>query len=195
APRHRRHRLRLAAIRHQYELGLRLGRAPARPAGRGSLREKRGGALMTELLFYQLRQPPLQQVLPALLEKSPERGWRGGLQVAQEEPLEAPGAHLGTYRGESFLPHGTDREREAAAQPILLTLGEDNPNGADVRFLVDGAAMPTEVAAYRRIVLLFDGEDAEALAAARERWTTAKASGFDVTYWQMDDRGRWQRQA
>jgi DNA polymerase-3 subunit chi len=64
-----------------------------------------------------------------------------------------------------------------------------------VRFLLDGAAMPAEIGQYRRIVLLFDGEDAEALAAARARWTAAKAGGFDVTYWQMDDRGRWQRQA
>jgi|SRR5215471_21589453 DNA polymerase-3 subunit chi len=150
---------------------------------------------MTEILFYQLRKQPLEQVLPALLERSLERGWRVAVQVASEERLEALDSHLWTYREESFLPHGTDREREAAAQPIVLTLGEDNPNRADVRFLLDGAAMPVEVAAYRRIVLLFDGEDPEALAAARERWTTAKASGSDVTYWLMDDRGRWQRQA
>ncbi len=133
---------------------------------------------MTEILFYQLRKQPLEQVLPALLEKSLERGWRVAVQVASD-----------------FLPHGTDRESEAAAQPILLTLGGDNPSCADVRFLLDGAAMPAEVGQYRRIVLLFDGEDAEALAAARARWTAAKADGFDVTYWQMDDRGRWQRQA
>jgi len=150
---------------------------------------------MTEILFYQLRKQPLEQVLPALLERSLERGWRVAVQVASEERLEALDSHLWTYREESFLPHGTDREREAAAQPIVLTLGEDNPNGADVRFLLDGVAMPDEVAGYRRIVLLFDGEDAEALAAARERWTSAKTSGFDVTYWQMDDHGRWQRQA
>ena len=81
------------------------------------------------------------------------------------------------------------------AQPILLTLSGDNPNGADVRFLVDGAVMPADAGRYRRIVLLFDGEDAETLAAARERWTAAKAEGFDVTYWQMDEAGRWQRQA
>jgi DNA polymerase III subunit chi len=150
---------------------------------------------MTEILFYQLRRQPLEQVLPALLEKSLERGWRAAVQVASEERLEALDSHLWTYREEGFLPHGTDRDSEAAVQPILLTLGDDNPNRADVRFLVDGAAMPAEVGQYRRVVLLFDGEDAEALAAARERWAAAKAGGFDVTYWQMDDHGRWQRQA
>jgi DNA polymerase-3 subunit chi len=150
---------------------------------------------MTEILFYQLRQQPLEQVLPALLEKSLERGWRVAVQVASEERLEALDSHLWTYREEGFLPHGTDRGSEAAAQPILLTLADDKANGADVRFLVDGAAMPAEIGQYRRIVLLFDGEDPDALAAARERWTAAKANGFDVTYWQMDDQGRWQRQA
>jgi len=150
---------------------------------------------MTEILFYHLRRQPIEQVLPALLEKSLERGWRVAVQVAGEERLEALDAHLWTYREESFLPHGTDRESEAAAQPVLLTLTGENPNGADVRFLVDGAEMPAEIDQYRRIVLLFDGEDADALAAARERWAAAKANGFDVTYWQMDDHGRWQRQA
>ena len=150
---------------------------------------------MTEVLFYQLRRQPLEQVLPALLEKSRERGWRVAVQVASEERLEALDSHLWTYREEGFLPHGTDRESEAAAQPILLTLSGDNPNGADVRFLVDGAVMPADAGRYRRIVLLFDGEDAETLAAARERWTAAKAEGFDVTYWQMDEEGRWQRHA
>ena len=55
--------------------------------------------------------------------------------------------------------------------------------------------VPADAAAYQRIVLLFDGEDPDALAAARARWSEAKASGFDVTYWQPDEDGRWQRKA
>jgi DNA polymerase III subunit chi len=42
-------------------------------------------------------------------------------------------------------------------------------------------------------VLIFDGEDPDAVAAARERWRESKAKGFDVTYWQTDGEGRWQR--
>ena len=55
--------------------------------------------------------------------------------------------------------------------------------------------MPPDAATYQRIVLLFDGDDPEADAASRERWKEAKASGFDVTYWQPDEHGRWQRKA
>ena len=150
---------------------------------------------MTELLFYHLQRQPLERVLPALLEKSLERGWRVIVQAGSEERLEALDAHLWTYRDDSFLPHGTWRESEAAEQPILLTVGDDNPNGAVVRFLIDGAPMPADPGSYQRIVLLFDGEDPDAVVAARERWSAAKAGGFSVTYWQTDEQGRWQRKA
>jgi DNA polymerase-3 subunit chi len=146
---------------------------------------------MTEVLFYHLQQQPLERVLPSLLERSIERGWRVVVQAASEERVEALDAHLWTYRDDSFLPHGTARDGEAAAQPILLTTADDNPNGARVRFLLDGAPTPADAASYDRIVLLFDGEDEDAVAAARARWKEAKAQGFDVTYWQTDERGRW----
>jgi DNA polymerase-3 subunit chi len=150
---------------------------------------------MTEILFYHLKGQTPEQVLPALLQKSLERGWRVVVQASSEERIEALDAHLWTWRDDSFLPHGTWREAEAAQQPILLTVSDHNPNGATVRFLVDGALMPENVAAYERVVLLFDGEDPDAVDAARARWSEAKSAGFEVTYWQADERGRWERRA
>ena len=104
---------------------------------------------MTEILFYHLQGQKLEGVLPPLLEKSLERGWRVIVQGASEERIEALDAHLWTYRDDGFLPHGTWREPDAAAQPVLLTVNDDNPNGADVRFLIDGAAVPADAEAYR----------------------------------------------
>jgi DNA polymerase-3 subunit chi len=150
---------------------------------------------MTELLFYHLHRQPVEKVLPALLEKSLERGWRVIVQAASEERVEALDAHLWSYRDDGFLPHGSAKEMDAAAQPVLLTTGDDNPNGASVRFLLDGVAVPVDAASYQRIVLLFDGEDEDAVATARARWSEAKAQGFEVTYWQPDEQGRWQRKA
>jgi DNA polymerase III subunit chi len=150
---------------------------------------------MTEILFYHLQRQPLERVLPTLLEKSIERGWRVVVQAASEERAEVLDAHLWTFRDDSFLPHGTWREGEAREQPILLTVHDDNPNGASVRFLLDGVPLPSDAAAYERIVLLFDGEDPDAVDTARARWSEAKQNGFAVTYWQPDDSGRWQRKA
>ena len=150
---------------------------------------------MTEVLFYHLKGQTPEQVLPTLLQKSLDRGWRVVVQASSEERVEALDAHLWTWRDDSFLPHGTWRDSEASQQPIVLTVSDHNPNGATVRFLVDGALMPADASAYARVVLLFDGEDPDALDAARARWTEAKSAGFEVTYWQADENGRWRRQA
>ena len=150
---------------------------------------------MTEILFYHLQNQPIEQVLPTLLERSLERGWRVVVQSSSDERVEALDAHLWTYRDDGFLPHGTDKDSNAPEQHVLLTTGDDNRNGANVRFLVDGASLPADAAVYHRIVLLFDGDDPEAVAAAREHWTAARTQGFETTYWQPDERGRWQRKA
>jgi DNA polymerase III subunit chi len=149
---------------------------------------------MTEVLFYHLKGQTPEQVLPALLQKSLERGWRVVVQASSEERVEALDAHLWTWRDDSFLPHGTWRDSEAAEQPIVLTVGEENPNGAAVRFLVDGTNLPENTSGYERIVMLFDGDDPDAVEAARSRWSRAKAEGAEVTYWRADENGRWQRQ-
>src|SRR5262245_19662041 len=139
---------------------------------------------MTEILFYQLQGQKLEGVLPPLLEKSLERGWKVVVQGASEERLEALDAHLWTCRDDGSLPNGTCREPEGSSQPVLFTINEGNPNGAVVRFLIDGAPMPADPETYQRIVLLFDADDAEAVAAARDHWSAAKQRGLETTYWQ-----------
>ena len=170
-----------------------LWRSPAGAAGRGVLRSQEIAEAMTEVLFYHLQNMSLESVLPPLLEKSLERGWRVVVQSTSQERTDALDAHLWTYRDDSFLPHATWRAGDAQDQPIVLAVEEGNPNRANVRFLIDNAALPADSDAYERMVLVFNGDDGDALAAARGAWTDCKARGFEVTYWQADERGRWQR--
>ena len=149
---------------------------------------------MTEVLFYHLEHQPLERVLPSLVERTLERGWRAVVQAGSEERVEALDTLLWTYREESFLPHGTRRDGNSAAQPIYLTSNEENPNGAGVRFLVDGAET-AELSGYDRVVYLFDGRDETAVAKAREQWKAAKGAGCQVTYWQQSGEGRWEKKA
>jgi DNA polymerase-3 subunit chi len=148
---------------------------------------------LTEVLFYHLQRQPLEAVLPALLERSLERGWRVVVQAGSRERVEALDAHLWTYRDEAFLPHGIDAET-ASQQPVFLTEADTNPNGAAVRFAVDGASLGT-VEGYERVVLMFDGNDEGAVASAREAWKGLRAAGHDATYWQQNDAGRWEKKA
>ena len=88
--------------------------------------------------------------MPGLLERSLERGWRAVVQTGTEERRDALDAHLWTFRDDSFLAHATDREARLEEQPVVLTTGAGNPNGAEIRFLVDGAE-PPDLAAYARV--------------------------------------------
>src|ERR1700704_6850825 len=117
---------------------------------------------MTEVLFYHLQNMVLENVLPPLLEKSLERGWRVVVQATSEERVDALDAHLWTYRDDSFLPHATWRVADARDQPIVLAVEESNPNQASVRFLIDNAALPAGLERYESVVLVFNGDEADA---------------------------------
>lgn len=148
----------------------------------------------TEVLFYHLERQPLERMLPNLLERTLARGWRAVVQAGSTERVEALDAHLWTYVDESFLPHGTSKDGASDRQPILLTIGPENPNGAGVRFLLDGADMDS-YAGYVRIVVIFDGRDEEAVTRARGQWQRVRAQGCKATYWRQSDAGRWEQKA
>ncbi len=147
-----------------------------------------------EVWFYHLERQRLEDVLPSLLEKTRQRGWRAVVQAGTEERCDAINDHLWTYAQASFLAHGTASEGDPAAQSVFLTTTQDTPNGAEVRFLVDGAAAG-DLTAFTRSIFLFDGHDERALADARTTWKTARDAGCSVTYWQQSPQGRWEKKA
>jgi DNA polymerase III subunit chi len=149
---------------------------------------------MTEVLFYHLQNQPLERLLPELLEKCLERQWRAVVQLGSEERRDAIDAHLWTYRDDGFLPHGTIKDGHAAEQPVWITAEGDNPNAANVRFLADGSEV-ANYGDYQRLVVLFDGNDPDAVDKARASWTMVKQAGHDATYWQQSERGRWEKKA
>jgi DNA polymerase-3 subunit chi len=150
-------------------------------------------AAATEVWFYHLERTGLEQALPELLEKTLQRGWKALVRVREAERLQHLDGWLWSYRDESFLPHAPDDEPGAARQPILLTTGFENANGADALFLVDGAE-PGELSGYARCVVLFDGADQAQLAVARAQWSAVKATGVQASYWKQQARG-WEKQA
>ncbi len=146
---------------------------------------------MAEVWFYQLTATPVEQVAPDLLEKALARGWRAVLRAGHEPALAMLDAALWSYRDDAFLPHGSAATGHAARQPVWLTCGRENPNGAKLLMLVFGARVdPGEAAGYARVCLLFEGADADALRAARADWKAVAAAGIAARYWAQED-GRW----
>ena len=144
---------------------------------------------MAEVLFYHLETQPLERVLPALLEKTLERGWRAVVETSSRPRAEAIDALLWTYRDDSFLPHGIAGDAADPQQPVLIAMDEENPNSANVRFFVD-RAVPQSGVGYQRIVYMFSGHDPDAVSEAREAWKALR-EGNELTYWQQDESGRW----
>jgi len=140
--------------------------------------------------FYHLQASPVERALPQLLERVMQSGARAVVMAASEDRIEALANLLWTYNPNSWLPHGTAKDGSAAAQPIWLTDREENPNGARMLVLTDGMAS-SRMAEFERCLDLFDGNSDEATAAARARWSEAKAAGHELHYWQQTETG-WQ---
>lgn len=148
---------------------------------------------MTEIRYYHLQRTALDQALPKMLEMCLSRDWKAVVMARSEERIAALSDHLWTFDDRSFLPHGDKRDGHAAQQPIWLTIEDENPNGATVLFLTDGASS-AGVGGYDLVCRLFDGRDPDAVADARHCWKEEEGEGHHLTYWQQTDAG-WEKKA
>ena len=147
---------------------------------------------MGNALFYHLTRSGPAQLLPMLIGKSLQAGWRVELrgrdrarQVALDEAL---------WQGEGFLPHGLAGGPHDARQPALLTTeGQAAPNAPRCLIALDGAEVSgAECAALDRACIVFDGNDPDALERARAQWRALKEAEVAAEYWSEAD-GRWER--
>ncbi|RKK01158.1 DNA polymerase III subunit chi [Pseudoroseomonas wenyumeiae] len=148
---------------------------------------------MSEIGFYHLTRTPMDQALPKLLGRVLAQGARAVVRVGEPERLAALDSALWLCADPDWLPHGTPQTGQAELQPIWLTTEDEAPNGARFLFLVDGAES-ARLGEFDRVFDLFDGQDDAAVAAARRRWSAAKAAGHTLTYWQQGPRG-WEKKA
>ncbi|MDP2205541.1 MAG: DNA polymerase III subunit chi [Alphaproteobacteria bacterium] len=145
---------------------------------------------MTDIRFYHMITKRLEQALPELLAKAITVQPRIVVKAGSRERIETLDSLLWTFDPAGFLPHGYIRDGSEADQPVWLTTEDDNPNGAKMLVLTDGATSP-QVADFDLCCELFDGNDDESVAAARARWADYKVAGHDLTYFQQDEQGRW----
>ncbi len=154
---------------------------------------------MTDVWFYHLERANLEAVLPGLLEKTLERGWRALVVAGSDERADMIDGHLWTYKDESFLPHGRAGDPQSPDQPVLIGTELSLSNNAHLVFFVDGARpadwQSPDIADRERCIFVFDGNLDVAVEAAREDWQQAKEAGHTVTYYQQAENGRWEKRA
>ena len=145
--------------------------------------------------FYHLTRQPLEAVLPMLLGKARGAGWRIAVRGVDAARMDWLDEKLWLGPEDGFLPHGRAGGEHDADQPILLTTDAGLPNGAVCLMAVDGAAVAAdEVTALERVCILFDGNDPEAVQAARGQWKTLTGAGCAAQYWSQES-GSWAKKA
>lgn len=144
--------------------------------------------------FYHLQKWPLERALPQLLGKVRQAGHRAVVVAASQDRVESLSHVLWTFDPNSWLAHGTAKDGHPADQPVWLTDQAENPNSATVLVLTDGMTSE-DLANYERCLDLFDGNDSDAVSAARERWSAARDIGHELHYWQQTNRGGWEEKA
>ena len=148
---------------------------------------------MVEIAFYHLTRSRLEHELPKLLARTLDAGQRAFVLCRNQASVAALDKALWDAPEPAWLPHGTAADGDAELQPIWLGMEATAPNGAKYLFLVDGA-VPPSFGAFDRIFDLFDGNDENAVAAARLRWKNTRDAGHTLTYWQQGPH-RWQKKA
>jgi len=148
---------------------------------------------MTEIRFYHLMTRGVDQALPEILQKARAAGHRIVVRTRDAAEAERLSQWLWTWKPDSFLPHGTARDGQAADQPIWLTAENDNPNDAAVLVLTAGQQVE-DPHPYTLCCDLFDGRDETQVLAARMRWKNYKDSGHTLTYWQQGEKG-WEQKS
>ncbi len=146
---------------------------------------------MAEIGFYHLTRTALPEALARLLDRTLKVGQRALVLCPDAARLKSLDTALWACPEPAWLPHGTAADGDPDLQPIWLSTDPEPVNGAQFLFLVDGADTD-RCATFNRVFDLFDGNDPEKVAAARDRWRAGKAAAHELTYWKQGPRG-WEK--
>lgn len=148
---------------------------------------------MAEVFFYHMTRAPLEVTLPMLLGKARGAGWKIAVQGGAPDRLDWLDDKL--WQGDGFLPHGVAGGEFDADQPVLLCAQGPYANTPDCVISVDGADLDIdEMARATRAMILFDGNDADAVAKARGQWKSVTGANLAAKYWSQES-GRWEMKA
>lgn len=150
--------------------------------------------MMTQVQFYHLTATPIERALPKLLEKALVNGQRVLVVESAPEKLDYFNQMLWTYSTNTFLPHGAAADGNPEAQPIFLSPTPEAKNGAKTALITD-SSLVADTAAFERIIDLFNGNDPDALAHAKERQKHYMNSGMAVSYLRQNESGGWEEKA
>lgn len=146
-----------------------------------------------EYWFYHLEASTIQGVLPGLLEKTLQKGWRALVKLPEMQ-LKDMDDYLWTYKDDSFLPHGRDDEPMAEQHPITLSASATSASEHQAVFLLGGENV-NDMSGVERCMVMINGRSQDDVMRERKRWKVLKETGASLSYYQQNVRGSWEKKA
>lgn len=147
---------------------------------------------MTEIRFYHIQKKSAENVVFELAERALGRGHKILIRMKDDNEVQRLNDFLWATKPDSFLPHGTATEGNADRQPVFLTATNDNPNNADVVFLMPGCETGG-IEPFALVCNILDGRDEDQIVAGRTRFKEWKSAGHNLSYWQQSEAGKWEQ--
>lgn len=150
---------------------------------------------MTEISFYQVMDETPASVdlaVALLVEKILQTGHHALIRATNEDRLERLNNNLWSFKPESFIPHGSEKDGFSEKQPVYLSTGDENPNESDILLNIAGAEAK-DFSTFSRVLDVFDASE-KSITEARSRWKDYKSKGYPMSYFAYEN-GKWQKKA
>ena len=113
---------------------------------------------MSEIFFYKLKNSSSEIFLTSLIERSLENNWNSVVLLDNIERMEEINDFLWSYKDTSFLPHGSQNDKNSELHRVYLTCEEENPNDSNVIFSIDGLLIKN-INSWQRCIYIFNEQN------------------------------------
>ena len=145
---------------------------------------------MSEIFFYKLKNSSSEIFLSNLIEKSIENNWNSVVLLDNIERMEEINDFLWSYKDTSFLPHGSQNDKNSELHRVYLTCEEENPNDSDVIFSIDGLLIKN-INSWQRCIYIFNEQNLKVVDQFNAYKKNIDQSQHFLKSFEQDTNGKW----
>ena len=145
---------------------------------------------MSEIFFYKLKNSSSEIFLTSLIERSLENNWNSVVLLDNIERMEEINDFLWSYKDTSFLPHGSQNDKNSELHRVYLTCEEENPNDSDVIFSIDGLLIKN-INLWQRCIYIFNEQNLKVVDQFNTYKKKIDQSQYVLKSFEQDINGKW----
>jgi len=145
---------------------------------------------LSEIFFYKLKNSSSEIFLTSLIEKSIENNWNSVVLLDNIERMEEINDFLWSYKDTSFLPHGSQNDKNSELHRVYLTCEEENPNDSDVIFSIDGLLIKN-INSWQRCIYIFNEQNLKVVDQFNAYKKNIDQSQHFLKSFEQDTNGKW----